>query len=53
MRTLLDVLKRAGGWNTGLYLKIENAPYLELVIEAMDESGPLGLPALSVAHYGK
>lgn len=35
-----------------LYLKIENPPYMELVIEAVDESGPCGLPALSVAHYG-
>jgi hypothetical protein len=24
-----------------------------LVIEAMDESGPMGPPALSVAHYGE
>jgi hypothetical protein len=53
MKTLLDLLKKAGGWHHGLYLKIDNPPYLELVIEAMDESGPLGLPALSVAHYGE
>ena len=26
---------------------------MELVIEAVDESGPCGLPALSVAHYGE
>jgi hypothetical protein len=26
---------------------------MELVIEAVDESGPCGLPAISVAHYGK
>jgi hypothetical protein len=50
--TLLDILKRAGGWNPGLYLKIENPPYMALVIEATDESGPSGLPAISVAHYG-
>ena len=50
MQTLLDILKRAGGWNPGLYLKIENAPYMALVIEATDESGPSGLPAISVAH---
>ncbi|MGF7183308.1 DUF6908 domain-containing protein [Tunturiibacter psychrotolerans] len=40
------------GRHHGLYLKIENRPYLALVIEAMDESGPMGLPTLSVAHYG-
>jgi hypothetical protein len=53
MQTILTILKKAGGWHPGLYLKIENPPYMELVIEAMDESGPLGLPALSVAHYGE
>jgi len=26
---------------------------MELVIEAMGEPGPLGLPSLSVAHYGE
>jgi hypothetical protein len=53
MQTILAILKRAGGWHPGLYLKIDNAPYMELVIEAMDESGPMGLPAISVAHYGE
>jgi hypothetical protein len=53
MNTVLELIKRAGGWHPGLYLKIDNAPYMELVIEAMDESGPNGLPAVSVAHYGE
>ena len=53
MQTILDMLKRAGGWHPGLYLKIDNAPFMELVIEAVDESGPCGSPALSVAHYGE
>jgi hypothetical protein len=53
MQTILDILRKAGGWHPGLYLKIDNPPYLELVIEAMDESGPMGLPAISVAHYGQ
>jgi len=53
MQTLLDILKKAGGWNPSLYLKIENAPYMALVIEATGESGPSGLPAISVAHYGE
>jgi hypothetical protein len=26
---------------------------MALVIEATDESGPCGLPALSIAHYGE
>jgi hypothetical protein len=53
MKTLLAILQKAGGWRPNLYVKIENPPYLPLVIEAVDESGPLGLPALSVAHYGE
>jgi len=53
MKTVLDILRRAGGWHPGLYLKIANPPYLQLVIEAVDESGPMGLPAISVAHYGQ
>jgi len=53
MQTILQILKRAGGWYPGLSLKIENLPYMALVIEALGESGPMGLPALSVAHYGE
>jgi hypothetical protein len=53
MQTILRILKAAGGWNHGLYLRIENPPYMALVIEATDESGPCGLPAISVAHYGE
>ena len=53
MQTVLDILQRAGGWHHGLYLKIDNPPYMELVIEATDGSGPCGLPALSVCHYGE
>ena len=53
MQTVLDILQRAGGWHHGLYLKIDNPPFMELVIEATDESGPCGLPAISVCHYGE
>jgi hypothetical protein len=53
MKTILAILKQAGGWHHGLYLRIENPPYMALVIEATDESGPCGLPALSVCHYGE
>jgi hypothetical protein len=44
MKTILDILQKAGGWRPSLYLKIENPPYMELVIEAVDESGPLRSP---------
>ena len=53
MKTILAILQKAGGWRPNLYIRIENLPYLPLVIEAADESGPLGLPALSVAHYSE
>ncbi len=53
MQTILQIIAKAGGWQPSLYLKIPNPPYMELVIEAMDESGPLGLPAISVCHYGE
>ncbi len=53
MQTVLQIIVAAGGWYPGLSLKIENAPFMPLVIEGMDESGPMGLPAISVAHYGE
>ena len=53
MKTILELIQKSGGWRPSLYLTIENPPYMELVIEAVDESGPCGLPALSVAHYGQ
>ena len=52
MQTILRIIERAGGWNPGLFLKIENAPYMALVLEAI-EAGPSGLPTISVTHYGE
>jgi hypothetical protein len=40
MQTILEILRKAGGWHRGLFLKIDNPPFMELVIEATDESGP-------------
>ena len=53
MDTVLRILTAAGGWHHGFHLRIDNPPYMALVIEATDESGPCGLPALSVCHYGE
>ena len=53
MTTLLAILEKAGGYRTSLYLRIENPPYMALVIEAAPEPGPLGFTAISVAHYGE
>ena len=52
MKTVLDILHKGGGWHHGLHLRIENPPYMALVIEAIGP-GPLGIHALSVAHYGE
>ena len=53
MKTILSILERAGGYRPTLYLKIENPPYMALVIEATQEPGPCGAPAISIAHYGE
>ncbi|QNI35878.1 DUF6908 domain-containing protein [Edaphobacter albus] len=53
MKTILDILVKVGECHPGLCLKIENTPYMEFVIEAMDKSGPCGLPALSVCRYSE
>lgn len=53
MRTILHILELAGSYRNDLYLRIENPPYLPLVIEATPERGPRDLRALSVAHYGE
>jgi hypothetical protein len=53
MKTILRILERAGGYRPTLYIKIENPPFMALVIEATPEPGPCGLRAISIAHYGK
>jgi hypothetical protein len=53
MKAILQLLEKAGGYRRELYLRVENPPYQTLVIEAIPESGPLGLRCLSVAHYGE
>ena len=53
MKTILQILAAAGGFRRDLYLRVENPPYMTLVIEAVPELGPLNAPAISVAHYGE
>ena len=53
MKTILHLIEKAGGYRREFYLRIENPPYMPLVIEATPEPGPLGSPGISVAHYGK
>jgi len=53
MKTILQILAAAGGFRRDFYLRVENPPYMALVIEAVPEPGPLGAPAISIAHYGE
>lgn len=53
METIVKILALSGGYRRDLDLRIENPPYMALVIEATPEPGPCGVPALSVAHYGE
>jgi hypothetical protein len=41
MQTILEILRKAGGWHHGLYLKIDNPPYMESYLHrgaAMDRA---------------
>ena len=54
MQTILAILRtgrRVG--TTASTSRSRTRPIWRLVIEATDESGPCGLPAISVAHYGE
>jgi hypothetical protein len=53
MKAIVRILEMAGGYSRDLYLRIENPPFMALVIEATPELGPCGAPALSIAHYGE
>ncbi|HET6842571.1 MAG TPA: hypothetical protein VFK06_12945 [Candidatus Angelobacter sp.] len=53
MKTILEILKLAAPLQPGFHLRIENAPWMMLVIEDIQERGPDGFPVISVAHYGE
>jgi hypothetical protein len=36
-----------------VYILNESLPYMDLVIEAVDEPGPARVPLISVAYYGE
>lgn len=50
MNTILQILERAGGLQPDLHLRIHNPPYLPLVIDSLETTGPMGLPCIRVAH---
>jgi len=51
MKTVLRLLKLAGGYRPLLYLRVENPPHLPRVLAATSVPGPLGLRTLSFTHY--
>ena len=53
MKTIAAILSHAAPLEPGFHFKIENQPYMALVIEDIQELGPHGLPVISVAHYGE
>ena len=53
MKTLAAILELTAALEPGFHIKIENSPYMALVIEDIQELGPHGFPVISVAHYGE
>ena len=47
MQTTLRIIERAVGWNHGLFLTIENIPYMALTIEVLEEGRPVYRLSLS------
>lgn len=53
MKTIIRIIEEAGGLARSSYIPINNEPWMRLVIEVLPESGPGGLPVVSVCHYGE
>jgi hypothetical protein len=53
MKTIIRIIEEAGGLAGSSYIPINNQPWMRLVIEVLPESGPDGLPVVSVCHYGE
>jgi hypothetical protein len=53
MKTVLQIIEEAGGLATFTWTRIENPPFMLLVIESLGDPGPNGHRALSIAHYGE
>lgn len=53
MKTVLRIIEDNGGLDTLTWVRIENTPFMPLVIESLSELGPNGHRALSIAHYGE
>ena len=53
MKTVLQIIEEAGGLSAFTWARIENPPFMPLVVESLGERGPSGHRALSIAHYGE
>jgi hypothetical protein len=53
MKTIVQILELAAPLKPGFHIRVENDPWMALVIEDIQEPGPTGLPVISVAHYGE
>ena len=53
MKTVLQIIDEHGGLEKFTWVRIENAPFMPLVIESLGEPGPDGHPALLIAHCGE
>jgi len=53
MKTVAKILELAAPLQAGFHIRVENEPWMILVIEDTQERGPNGLPAISVAHCGE
>ena len=53
MKTIVEILELAAPLKPGFHIRIENSPWMALVIEDIQQRGPNGSPLLSVAHYGE
>src|SRR5207244_1663364 len=53
VKTIAAILEHAAPLEPGFHIKIENEPWMSLVIEDIQELGPNGFPVISVAHYGE
>lgn len=53
MKTIAKILELAAPLEPGFHIKIENEPWMALVIEDIQQLGPHGFPLISIAHYGE
>src|SRR5579872_2215109 len=53
MKIIAQILELAAPLEPGFHIRIENEPWMALVIEDIQQPGPYGQPSISVCHYGE